>query len=539
MMDKTININIAGTMFQIDEEAFRILRDYLNSINNRFKNVQGGHETVEDIETRIAEIFQSQKGIAGVISKENVESMITIIGKPEDFDPDESVTERPTYNYTRKRMYRNPDDTIIGGVCSGIGAYLNIDPVLFRILFVLFAIFGIGFFVYIVMWIALPLARTDSQKREMYGNAYHSASKGFTDGTGRSDSSAPLYNSGYYNSSGIGNAFNEIFRAIGKVCWVIFRVFMIIFGIFFVITGFLLAVSTIMILVFRFPAVFSPDGIDMQVTYLQDFMGYVVSPASAPWIIGLAAVVFILPMLALIYWGVKMIFWFSAKDGIWSLGAFVLWAMATAALVMILFNEGISFAETGRSTTQTVLSEKPDTLYIVANRNADAMNFEKQFSVPDEDYTIFMNDSLHQLWIPARLNLNIVRDGMAKVEINRKSSARSRSEAVRKAESILYNHSVNNDTIFLDEYFTLPSGSRWTADFLTVKLFVHENTVLHFDNASENLFREDIIIGNYENEEYGESRYDYDTRPWELGGKYWIITEDGLKETERAPFTKK
>ena len=75
-MDKTININIAGTLFQIDDEAFRILRDYLQAINNRFRNVQGGHETVEDIESRIAEIFQSQKGLAGVITKENVEAMI-------------------------------------------------------------------------------------------------------------------------------------------------------------------------------------------------------------------------------------------------------------------------------------------------------------------------------------------------------------------------------------------------------------------------------------------------------------------------------
>lgn len=539
MMDKTININIAGTMFQIDEEAFRILRDYLNSINNRFKNVQGGHETVEDIETRIAEIFQSQKGLAGVISRENVESMITIIGKPEDFDPEETSSEQPTYTQTRKRMYRNPDDTIIGGVCSGIGAYLNIDPVLFRILFVLFTVFGIGLFVYIVMWIALPLARTDSQKREMYGSAYHSVSKGFTEGKGRTDSSAPLYNSGYYNSSGIGNAFNEIFRAIGKVCWVIFRVFMIMFGIIFVITGFLMAISSIMLLVFRFPSVFSPDGVNIQVTYLQDFLGYVVSPVSAPWIIGLGLLVFVLPMLALIYWGVKMIFWFRAKDGIWNLGAFVLWAMAATALVMILFNEGISFSETGRSSTQTLLSEKPDTLYITANPNVSAMNFEKQFSVPDEDFTIYMNDSIHQLWIPARLNLNILKDGMAKVEISRKSSARTRSEAVRKSESILYNHSVRNDTIFLDEYFTLPAGSRWTADFVDVKLYVPENTVLHFDTKSENMFRENIRIGIYENEEYGESNYDYDTKPWELGGKYWIITQDGLKETERAPALKK
>ena len=62
-MDKTIKINIAGTLFQIDNEAYRILRDYLQAINNRFRNVEGGHETVDDIESRIAEIFRSQNGL--------------------------------------------------------------------------------------------------------------------------------------------------------------------------------------------------------------------------------------------------------------------------------------------------------------------------------------------------------------------------------------------------------------------------------------------------------------------------------------------
>ena len=85
-MDKTININLGGTLFQIDEEAFRKLRDYLQAINNRLGNLPGGHETIEDIESRIAEIFNSQKGLAGVITIENVDAMISIIGKPEDFE---------------------------------------------------------------------------------------------------------------------------------------------------------------------------------------------------------------------------------------------------------------------------------------------------------------------------------------------------------------------------------------------------------------------------------------------------------------------
>ena len=110
-MDKTININLGGTLFQIDEDAFRILRDYLQAINNRFGNSQEGRETIEDIESRIAEIFQSQKGLAGVITKENVEGMISIIGKPEDFDQGESEPGAPLYSSKKRRMYRNPDDT--------------------------------------------------------------------------------------------------------------------------------------------------------------------------------------------------------------------------------------------------------------------------------------------------------------------------------------------------------------------------------------------------------------------------------------------
>ncbi len=74
MMDKTITINIAGTLFKIEEDAFAILRDYLQAINNRFRNMKGGAETVEDIESRIAEIFQSQKGLAGIITIKNVQA---------------------------------------------------------------------------------------------------------------------------------------------------------------------------------------------------------------------------------------------------------------------------------------------------------------------------------------------------------------------------------------------------------------------------------------------------------------------------------
>src|SRR5664279_4167268 len=356
-MDKTININLGGTLFQIDEEAYRILRDYLQAINNRFSNVQGGHETIEDIESRIAEIFNSKKGLAGVITRENVDSMISIIGKPEDFDLGEPENINQGNSRKKKRMYRNPDDKIVGGVCSGIAGYLDSDPVLFRILFVVFGLFfGVGFFVYLALWIALPAARTDSQKRELYGSSYHSHNDPQTNG----------FSGPSYNYSKFASAANEVFRAITKVVYIIFRIFLIIIGVTLVLTGFLFILSYVMIFFFKFPGIFSIDSTGVNLFNIPDFLNYIVNPSTVPWIMILTSIAVILPMLALIYWGVKMIFWFHARDGVVSLVALVVWVMTIAALSIIGFNEGVSFAETAKSSVESVLTRTPDTLYILS-----------------------------------------------------------------------------------------------------------------------------------------------------------------------------
>jgi len=304
-MDKTININLGGTLFQIDEEAFRKLREYLQAINNRLGNLQGGHETIEDIESRIAEIFNSQKGLAGVITIENVDAMISIIGKPEDFEHGEPEATTPVYTSQKRRIYRNPDDSIISGVCGGIGAYLDTDPVLFRILFVVSAMFGIGLFVYIVLWIALPVARTDSQKREMFGDSHHTARSYSRHHIDYQVTGTPVYNQGYRSSSRIGSAINEVFMAIGRVFYIILRIFLIFTGIVFVLTGFLFILCFVMVFIF---GLFSIDSSGINLINFTDFLNYIVNPAVVPWIIILTSIAFILPMLALIYWGVKMIF---------------------------------------------------------------------------------------------------------------------------------------------------------------------------------------------------------------------------------------
>lgn len=174
-MKKTVTTNISGRVFYIDEDAYSRLKSYLGKIEHWFKNKESGQEIIADIESRIAEIFENKVDpTQGVITLEMVEEVINTMGEPEDFEGDEPKEEKTTTTALvkpRKRLYRDIDNRVFGGVCSGIGAYFNIDPVVVRIIFAIlpFISFGAIVPIYIILWIALPPAITTAQKLEMRG----------------------------------------------------------------------------------------------------------------------------------------------------------------------------------------------------------------------------------------------------------------------------------------------------------------------------------------------------------------------------------
>jgi phage shock protein PspC (stress-responsive transcriptional regulator) len=540
-MDKTIKINLGGTLFHIDQEAYTILRRYLKDIDDRLKSTPGGAETIEDIESRIAEIFQSQGAAAGVISKENVEAMISIIGKPEDFETTgEEGQQKEAYYHsaTRKKMYRNPYDMIVSGVCGGIGAYLGIEPVWIRLIFILFTcFFGIGLFVYVALWIALPSAHTDTQKRDMYGSSnINSSSRKGTTSYSLSASNSDYAKSGPADS-GVGNAFNEVFRAIGKVCYVILRIFLIIVGVSFVLTGFIALVSFVMVFFFKYPGYFSTHSFGINIFYLPDFLNYVVNPAVAPWILALSFIVILIPLLALIYWGIKMIFWFKAKDGIFTLVGLVIWVMSVAALSIILFNEGVSYAETGKTVLQEVVAKAPADLYILSDHKVADLHYDKEISVPDENYDIYFINDNKGLFISTRLNINNSEDNSLRIDVRKRSTGRSKVDATNKAESLSYYYRMSGDTLYLDEYFSIPSDTKWSIDNVGVNLFIPEGTLVHFDQTTENMFR----AHHHNDEEWG---WDHNSEEREYvssgNGKYlWVMTQEGLRRKSELPEKEK
>lgn len=170
-MKKTININLNGISFTLDEDAYQALEEYLNSIKTHFKNKEGSTEIIKDIEARIAELFQQFTGTGKqILSIDDVNKIKAQLGKPSDFDDtEEENIHEAEYAGSYKRLYRDPMDRIIGGVCSGLGAYFHVDPVWVRIIFVIATFSGVSPLVYLILWIIIPPARTASERLEMRG----------------------------------------------------------------------------------------------------------------------------------------------------------------------------------------------------------------------------------------------------------------------------------------------------------------------------------------------------------------------------------
>jgi len=172
-MKITVSINLGGYSFNIDEDAYTELKSYLKNLELHFAGEESSSEIISDIETRMAEIFRTKiTSYKQVINIDDVRQVISVLGTPEDISDNEGPSARDKFSSPGyHRMYRDPDHRIIGGVCSGMGAYWDIDPLIIRVIFVALVLAGgVGALVYLILYIVLPEARTTAQKIEMKGN---------------------------------------------------------------------------------------------------------------------------------------------------------------------------------------------------------------------------------------------------------------------------------------------------------------------------------------------------------------------------------
>ncbi|WP_294608007.1 PspC domain-containing protein [uncultured Bacteroides sp.] len=269
-MKKTLTVNLGGTVFHIDEDAYRLLDNYLSNLKLHFRRQAGADEIVNDIELRISELF-SEKLTAGsqVITITDVEEVINRMGRPEEMETGTSEEgasgsknsegasgsgygpgswnsdAKSSYTSTRRRLYRNPDDKMLGGVVSGLAAYLNWDVTLLRLLLLIILICGYGTLipVYIVCWLVIPEAHTAAEKLNMRGEAVtvENIGKTVTDGFEKVANGVNDYMKSDKPRTflqKVGDAFVMVAGFFLKVCLVIFAIIcspvLFVFGVVFV-----------------------------------------------------------------------------------------------------------------------------------------------------------------------------------------------------------------------------------------------------------------------------------------------------------------
>lgn len=179
-MKEVINIGIGGKSFVVETSAYEILKDYLNLFASRTKPGESS-EIMEDIEARIAELLSEQvNSYKNVVTEAMVSKIVSQLGLPngETYIPFSGAGSSSGRAYSEgvcqakapRKLYRDSDDKMIGGVCSGLAYYLNADAVLIRVIFLVALIFGLlSFWVYLILWIVAPIAENPVQKCEMRG----------------------------------------------------------------------------------------------------------------------------------------------------------------------------------------------------------------------------------------------------------------------------------------------------------------------------------------------------------------------------------
>jgi phage shock protein PspC (stress-responsive transcriptional regulator) len=171
IMNTTITIHLAHTLFHIDSDAYDLLKNYLNKLEKSFKNTEGKQEILEDIEVRIAELFLQYAIRYGyVISVQNTTDVIKTLGSPEDISEDNNSDDNPESDI-QKKLYRDGEENILGGVASGLGYYFGIERIYVRLILLFLFLSSVGgvLFIYILLWALLPVAKTTSEKLRMRG----------------------------------------------------------------------------------------------------------------------------------------------------------------------------------------------------------------------------------------------------------------------------------------------------------------------------------------------------------------------------------
>lgn len=482
-MKETIKINLSQRLFDLDADAYNMLKEYLDALKRIFgRSPDEAEEILHDIEQRMADLLQEKLGDnKQVVTLKDIEEVIKKLGTAEDFAQEnedigsedkttgnrEGTQSGDSFQRAHRRFYRDIDNNIIGGVCGGLGSYFNIDPVWIRIaLLLLFFLKGFGLLLYLILWAVIPPARTTAQKLQMKGrpvtvdNIQDSVKREFNK---VKDNFSRYSNSESYKKTQ--DTFAEIFRVFGNIILVFLKVILIIIGVGILIAGIALVLG--LITTFAGGSLFhswhwqNPD--------FWHFFNFNVQNVTL-LTVGLLFVILI-PIIAIFVALIKAIFNVKTHNNVLAAFAWTFWALALVFVLITAFTGDKIFSySSGNNDEIKIDLPENRVLYIELD------NEYKQFH-ESAHYSVFGKEIVHDKYYDKCYLKPVVNfqssdaDEMYMTIEHRKVLPDFENDYY---DEIYYEWDLMDSILVLSEYFSVDDEEIWQGPAVKVTIYIPE-----------------------------------------------------------------
>ncbi|WP_010522340.1 PspC domain-containing protein [Aquimarina agarivorans] len=481
-MNKTININLAGIFFHVDEDAYLKLQNYLEAVKRSFASEQGHEEILSDIEARIAELFNERiQNERQVIGNKEVDEIINIMGQPEDYNVGEESYEESQDATTRKKitrkLFRDPTNAYAGGVSSGLGYYFGIDPIWIRIFWVVFTLGSSGtfFLIYISLWIFVPKAVSTADQLAMRGEAINISNIEKKIKEGFENVSDHVKNADYAKyGDKVKSTSSNFFEGLSEVLRFCLKLIGKAVGLLLL---FVSGISIISLLLALFDLttfnIFDAPWID----YVD-----VVNVGAPLWLISLLVLLVVgIPFFFIFILGLKILI-----ENLKSIGKTAkivlvsLWFIALAGLTFLGVKQASERAFDARVTaTENLYFNHTDTLNVkmlIDDRYVNEFDHSDGFNIrtnENNEQVIVLQD--------IRINVKSTQATTASIQIAKNAQGNSYENAKNRAETLKYNYQLTGNTLLLDAFALSEIKSQFRDQKITVTLHLPVGMTLYAD----------------------------------------------------------
>ncbi|WP_395050207.1 PspC domain-containing protein [Flavobacterium sp.] len=505
-MNKTVNINLGGMFFHIDEDAYQKLTRYFDAIKRSLSNSSGQDEIIKDIEMRVSELLtEKQKTDKHVVAMKEVDEVIAVMGQPEDYRIDEEGTENTSTSYSSsktRKLYRDTENAMVGGVLAGLGHYFGIDKVWLRV-FLLIMIFawGTGFLAYIILWIVMPEAKTTAEKLEMTGepvtisNIEKKVREEF-------ETVSEKFKNANYDEMGnrVKTGAEKIGSSFGNFIIAVLRAFSKFLGVILIIAG-------LFVLAALFIGVFTLGSSSVIEVPWQSFIEAGNFTDYPVWTFGLLMFFAVgIPFFFLSLLGFKLL-----SPNLKSIGniakytLLAIWLISISLAITIGIKQATAFAVDGRVVQKETINLKPtDTLYIKFKHNeyfAKSINDHDDFKITLDSTG---NDVIYSNTV--RFKIEKTDAKLPYIQIEREAKGKTLFEAKQRAEKIKYSYKIVGNQLILDNYLLTDLKEKFRDQIIEITLYLPKETLFKADSSIQDYDRSD---DEYFNLHYSSSDYLY------------------------------